>query len=311
MIFDRRAIPTNASVSMTPARDGWPLRTYYQPAGEGTPAGSILWLGGRGDIFEKYLESFDVWTRGGRSVTSFDWRGQGGSGRIGTDSHVGHIDDFATWIDDLAAFFDDWRAREPGPHFVIGHSMGGHLVLRALAEKRIAPTAAILSAPMLGFNAGPLPFALAASIARLMARHTASHHAAWKVNERPSLPGEPRQGLLTHDYARYSDELWWKEQNPALALGPPSWTWLDAAYRSIAGLRKADVLEQIDVPILIIGTEGDRLVSPRAIRLFAARLNHATLIMLPKDAAHEILREADRNRRRAMNEISAFMDQQR
>jgi lysophospholipase len=288
MIFDRRKIPADARVLMAPARDGWPLRTYHQPAGEGRQAGSILWLGGRGDIFEKYLESFDAWTRGGRSVTSFDWRGQGGSGRIGTDPHVGHIDDFGTWVDDLAAFFDDWRAREPGPHFVIGHSMGGHLLLRALAEKRISPSAAILSAPMLGFNTGPLPFAVAASIARLMARFTTSH-----------------------DHARYSDELWWKEQNPALALGPPSWMWLDAAYRSIAGLRKADLLEQIDVPLLIIGTEGDKLVSPSAIRLFAARLSHATLIMLPKDAAHEILRETDHHRLRAMKEISAFMDLQR
>ncbi|MDB5715536.1 MAG: alpha/beta hydrolase [Sphingomonadales bacterium] len=314
MIFDRRAIPADASVFMTPARDGWPLRTYYQPArnaGEGKRGGSILWLGGRGDIFEKYLESFDAWTSGGRSVTSFDWRGQGGSGRLGTDPRVGHVDDFATWIDDLAAFFDGWRAREPGPHFVIGHSMGGHLLLRALAEKRISPTAAILSAPMLGFNTGPLPFALAAWIASLMARHTGSHHAAWKTNERPSLPRASRQDLLTHDYARYSDELWWKKQDPSLALGPPSWTWLDAAYRSINELRKADILEQVDVPLLVIGTEGDKLVSPHAIHIFTARLKHATLVMLPKDAAHEILREVDRHRRRAMQEISAFMDLQR
>src|ERR1700712_1620108 len=108
MIFDRRTIPTDASVTITSAKDGWPLRTYFQPGREvtkGSPRGSILWLGGRGDIFEKYLESFDEWAAAGRSVTSFDWRGQGGSGRLGTDPRVGHVDDFGKWIDDLSGFF--------------------------------------------------------------------------------------------------------------------------------------------------------------------------------------------------------------
>jgi lysophospholipase len=309
MISDRRRIPTDARVTTTPAQDGWPLRTYFQPA-QGTPRGSVLWLGGRGDFFEKYLESLISWTRSGRSVTSFDWRGQGGSGRLGTDPGIGHIDDFGTWIDDLAAFYDDWRAREPGPHFVIGHSMGGHLLLRALAERRISPDAAILSAPMLGFDAGPLPFALAASIAGLMARFTASRHAAWKNNEKPTLGTVSRQYLLTYDDARYADELWWKAQDTRLVLGPPSWRWLDAAYRSMAILRAPGAVEHIAAPIFIVGTDGDRLVSPAAIRAFAARLPNAKLLMLPRDAAHEVLRERDGPRNRAMTGIAEFMDAQ-
>jgi lysophospholipase len=308
MFFDRRRIPADATVSMASAPDGWPLRTYFQPR-RGKARGSILWLSGRGDIFEKYLESFDQWAASGRSVTSFDWRGQGGSGRLGADPRVGHVDDFATWIDDLAAFFDDWRHREPGPHFVMGHSMGGHLLLRALAERRIAPDAVVLSAPMLGFDTGPLPFSWAASFAHLMARVTSSRHAAWKSNEKPSLPGVSRQSLLTHDDARYADELWWKKQDSVLVLGPPSWTWLDAAFRSIALLRRPQAVEHITQPILIVGTDGDRLVSPRAIRDFAPRLPHAKLFMLDKNAAHEVLRERDELRDRVMAEITAFLDQ--
>src|ERR1700712_788823 len=121
MIFDPRRIPADASITTTSARDGWQLRTFFQPA-RAEISGSILWLGGRGDFFEKYLECFDAWAGEGWSVTSFDWRGQGGSGRSGTNTRIGHVDDFATWIDDLGMFFDDWRVRAPGPHFVIGHS---------------------------------------------------------------------------------------------------------------------------------------------------------------------------------------------
>jgi lysophospholipase len=309
MIFDRRRIPPDATVAMTPARDGWPLRTYFQP-GHGRARGSILWLGGRGDIFEKYLESFDIWAGSRWSVTSFDWRGQGGSGRLGTDPRVGHVGDFATWIDDLATFFDAWRLREPGPHLVIGHSMGGHLLLRALSERRITPNAVILSAPMLGFNTRPAPFSLAAWVAHLMARITASRHAAWSSNEKPTLPGVSRQHFLTHDDARYADELWWKQKDPGLTLGPPSWRWLDAAFRSIAILRQPGAVEHITQPILIVGTDGDELVSPRAIHDFARRLPHAKLFMLDKEAAHEVLREADVYRDPVMAEITSFLDAQ-
>lgn len=309
MIFDRRRIPDDASVSVTLARDGWALRTYMQPA-RGAVRGSILWLGGRGDIFEKYLESFDAWASAGRSVTSFDWRGQGGSGRLARDPGIGHVEDFAVWIDDLTGFYEEWRAREPGPHIVIGHSMGGHLLLRALAERRIAPDAAVLSAPMLGFDTGPLPFRAGALLARVMVRVAGAQRAAWNNNEKPTLPGVSRQHFLTHDDARYADELWWKQREPALTLGPPSFGWLSAAYRSIARLRRAGVVEGITLPMLIVGTDGDRLVSPAAIRAFAARLPNVKLVMLPKTVAHEVLREQDGPRDLAMAAISEFMDAQ-
>jgi lysophospholipase len=306
MSFNRRAFPADATVSMTPARDGWPLRTYRQPA-RGERRGSILWLGGRGDIFEKYVEAFDEWAAEGWSLTSFDWRGQGGSGRLGSDPKVGHVDDFAPWIDDLAAFYDDWSATEPGPHIVMGHSMGGHLVLRALSEKRIAPDRAVLSAPMLGFDTAPLPFGLATFVAKTMARLTSDHKPAWKGNERPAPRNASRQAFLTHDPDRYADELWWKDANPALDLGPPSWSWLGAAYRSITALRRPGAVEHIRTPILIVATDGDKLVSPSAIRAFAARLPNAELVMLGKEVAHEVLRERDAPRRRLMDAIAAFL----
>jgi len=306
VVFNRRVFPSDAVISMTAAHDGWPLRTYRQPA-RGVQKGAILWLGGRGDIFEKYLEAFDEWAEAGWSVTSFDWRGQGGSGRLGVDPGVGHVDDFAPWIDDLAAFFLDWSSAETGPHIVMGHSMGGHLVLRALAERRISPSRVVLSAPMLGFDTGPLPFGLATFVAKTLARLTANNKPAWKGNERPAPRDASRQGFLTHDSDRYADEMWWKEANPELNLGPPSWHWLAAAYSSIAGLRKAGAMEQVHTPTLIVGTDGDKLVSPTAIRDFAKRLPAAELVMLGKEVAHEVLRERDVPRRQLMNAIADFL----
>ena len=55
------------------------------------------------------------------------------SGRLSPAPHVGHASSFEPWVDDLAHFYADWKSGA-GPHVVMGHSMGGHLVLRALLE---------------------------------------------------------------------------------------------------------------------------------------------------------------------------------
>lgn len=306
MTFDRRAVPTGAAIGRWPAADGWPHRTFDWPSGEGR--GSLLFLGGRGDIFEKYYETFDHWHHAGWSIASFDWRGQGGSGRLSKDPNCGHAGDFSVWIDDLAEFFAQWTARVPGPHVVVAHSMGGHLALRALAEQRIAPAAVVLVAPMLGLRSAPFGPWLAARVARMMCKMGSPERLAWKRNERPGVPDSGRQQLLTHDADRYEDELWWKARIPEINLGPPSWAWVASAYRSTMALEQSRLIESVTTPILILEAEKDRLVDPVVIERIAARLPNAVLRKWGGESAHEILREADQVRNAALAEIDRFFD---
>ena len=299
----RRRIPADARLATVEVR-GWPLRSFDRDGGG--RRGSILWLGGRGDVLEKYLECFEGWHRDGWHVTSFDWRGQGGSGRLLDDPHIGHIDDFGTWIADLAEFWERWTARTPAPHVVIGHSMGGQLVLRALVERRIAPAAAILSAPMLGFDSGALPAWLAPAAARAIGRWF-NRRRAWRTNERPAAGQTSRATFLTTDAARYDDELWWRRQNPAHTLGPPSWGWMAAAFRSFAVVDAPGSLASVATAVLIVGTDGDQLVDPKAIRRVAAALPDAELLMFDETVAHEVLRERDDVRDQALARIDAFL----
>jgi lysophospholipase len=340
MSFDRRAVPAGAAIGEWRAPDGWVHRTFRwgtterRPApetgqglrsggpSEGSPVpdqvrgdgsgrfgrGTILFQGGRGDIFEKYLETFDHWHRAGWTIESFDWRGQGGSGRMSADPMCGHMGDFAPWIDDLAAFFADLKMRTPGPHVIVAHSMGGHLTLRALAEHRVDPQAAVLVAPMLGLRSAPFGARIAARVAQLMTRIGAPDRLAWKVNERPGVPIRGRQALLTHDAARYEDELWWKAQKPEIAVGPPSWAWVAEAYRSTLALEAPGRLEQVMTPLLLLAADHDRLVDARAVRRAAARLPNARLRAWGPESAHEILREADAVRDAALAEIDGFLD---
>lgn len=299
----RRSYPANASLGLYCLEDGWQLRTFDRPRAEAK--GSILWLGGRGDIIEKYLECLADWHAVGWHVSSFDWRGQGGSGRILSDPAVGHIDDFGVWIADLATFWSDWTARTPKPHVLMGHSMGGHLVLRALIERRVTPDAAILVAPMLAF-AGKIPGWLSGGVARVLGK-LAPHRRAWKHNERPSPPEASRQAFLTHDNDRYADEIWWKEQKPEIRLGPPSWGWMAAASKSFAVTGDSKAIEALTTPILTLATDGDQLVSARAIRSASVRMRDGDLLMFDNSVAHEVLREVDGVRDIGMARIAGFL----
>ena len=302
--FDRRSIPPGAVFRDWQAADGWTCRTLERRQREGAPVrGSLLFAGGRGDFIEKYLEVQDHWHRSGWNVAAFDWRGQGASQG---DRPGGHLDSFETLVGDLAGLIEAWSAGTPGPHVAVAHSMGGHVLLRALAERKPPISAAVLVAPMLMINSAPLPPFAAEWLAFTASLFGWSGQPAWQQPSRPQPPGSMRQSCLTGCPERYEDELWWWEKQPRFNLGAPSWGWLKAAYDSCAALTQAR-LAQVAIPVLLIGTERDRLVSPAAIRRVASRLPRAELMMFD-DSAHEILRERDEVRLKALARIDDFLD---
>ncbi|MET0270802.1 MAG: alpha/beta hydrolase [Sphingomonas sp.] len=295
-LLDRRALPEGLVVDAVTMADGWALRRMRWAAG-GRPRGALLFLSGRADFGEKYLEAMAGWRARGWSVTSFDWRGQGGSAG-GTEA----APDFDVLLDDLAAMIASWAVDAPVPRVVVAHSMGGHLALRLMAERGWRPDAAVLSAPMIGIETGPLPFPVAAAIARAACLAGLGGRGLWRT----AGTGTLRQATLTGSAARYADEGWWVARHPGYAALPPRWAWLDAACRSIATLR-ASPLETVTVPILFLTAARERLVSNRAIADAARRLPAARLLRF-EQAAHELLREDDALREAAMAAIDTFFD---
>jgi lysophospholipase len=305
--IDRRAIPPAAAESTWLAADGHAIRRIDWP-GAAPARGSILFLPGRGDFYEKYLETLEEWHRAGWRVTASDWRGQAGSGRLGKDDVTGHVADFSVWIDDLALLWEQWVAETPGPHVLAAHSMGGHLVLRALIERRVAPQAVVLSAPMTGVNGPPLPLPMLHRVAQMMCAVGDPLRQAWKWSEKPGEKPSKRANLLTHDPDRYADETWWRATRPELVMGPASWRWVERAYASWLMLEAPGALEVIDVPVLIVSTSSDKLVSHPANLRAAARLPKGELLVLGEEAHHEVLRETTPVRAGIMARIAAFLD---
>jgi lysophospholipase len=306
--FDRRAIPSDARESRWRAPDGHAIRRIDWPDLSKESRGSLLFLPGRGDAYEKYLETLAHWHAQGWRVTAIDWRGQAGSGRLGADAVTGHVDDFTHWLADLAAFWREWTVETPAPHVLAGHSMGGHLALRAVGEAAVRPDALVLSAPMLGFLPEWLPDTLQQLVARLMCRAGDPRRPAWKWSEKPGEVPEGRARLLTHDAERYADELWWRRHRPELAMGPGSWGWVRAGLASMAALARPGVLEGVDVPVLLLSVSGDALVSAPAIARAAARLPRGEHVAFGPEAYHEVLREAEPVRERALTAIDDFLD---
>lgn len=306
--IDRRAIPPAAQESRWQAKDGHTLRRIDWPGDKAAPRGSILFLPGRGDNYEKYLESLEEWHRDGWRVTAADWRGQAGSGRLGSDAVTGHIEDFGIWIEDLAELWEDWKASTPGPHVLAAHSMGGHVVMRALVEHKVDPEAVVLSAPMLGMSGPPLPLSILHAVAMMMTKVGDPTRQAWKWSEKPGELPIGRKILLTHDEDRYADEQWWREHRPELVMGPASWRWVERAYASWKLLEEPGAMEAVETPVLIVSTSADKLVSHTANVRSAERLPNGEMVEFGNEAAHEVLREIDPVRDKAMEAIAEFLD---
>lgn len=261
---------------------------------------------GRADFYEKYLETLAGWADQGWQVTALDWRWQAGSGRFYADPRIGGVDDFATWTADLAQFWMQWVPTHAAPRVLVGHSMGGHLALRAVADALVHPDALVLSAPMLGFNT-PIPERLQAAFGWLMCTIGNPARAAWGEGERPGDTVSTRGAALTHDPDRYADELWWRSQRRVLDLGPASWDWVRKAAQSMQHLARPGLLEAVEVPTLVLAAQHDALVAWPAIRRAAARLPKVEVVAFGREVAHELLREADGARDAVLAAIDRFL----
>ena len=299
----RRRVHDDASVGWHETDDAYPLRTFRWEAD--APRGSILFLGGRGDFFEKYLEAFGHWRARGWNVDAFDWRGHGGSPRLTADPLIGHSGSFARLVADLADLATAWRDRTAGPHVVMGHSMGGHLLLRALVERRIVPDAAVLLSPMIRIRT-PLGVRLSEVIASWQVRRGNGARGPWK--ESASAANQiDSMSMMTGDLERYLDEQFWLDENPAFRLGPPSWSWLAEAFSSSRELRANPEVGSLHIPLLLMVADRDRLTHSGAALRLIGQLPHVTVHRFGKGVAHELLREREPVRSAAMAAIDDFL----
>lgn len=267
-----------------------PLRAaLFTPPGRAR--GTVVLSGGRTEPIEKYYETISDFMHRGFVVLAHDWRGQGLSARELPDRLKGHARGYKPFLEDFRRLLDAFEARAPRPWIAVGHSMGGCLTLLAMAsgERRFA--GAVLSAPMLGLKFGKVHPLAARALTRLS--NTFGRAGRYTLGQ----PGKPFEetfegNILTHDRERFDRHRAQIAANPELALGAPTWGWLDFALRATNILSRPDRLRSVIVPVDIVCAEDDSLVDNAAQAAAARNLPQGRLIIVP-GAYHEILMESD------------------
>lgn len=282
------------------AGDGLRLRVAIWPGGT---RGTVLILPGRTESVEKYGRTAASLARLGYASAAVDWRGQGLSDRTSRATMTGHVARFTDYQKDIAALLGASAAYGlPDPLFVLAHSMGGAIALRALTEG-LPVKAVAFTAPMWGIRLAPslrpVAWALAtgARAARLGLALAPGTDLACYVAVAPF-----EGNLLTTDPEMFA---WMKAQvvtRPELGLGGPSLHWVHEALLECLRLR---VRPSPAVPsITFLGTE-EKIVDVPSIHERMRRWPGGTLDLVP-GAEHEVLMEKPAIRARVIERMDAL-----
>lgn len=287
---DAAPVPPGAAAEWFAGAGGLQLRAALFPTA-GPSRGSVVLSGGRTEPIEKYFETALELNHRGFTVLCHDWRGQGLSQRLLAERLKGHQVGYADVLKDYADLLAAFETRLPKPWIAIGHSMGGALTALALVTGERRFSAAFLTAPMFGIFTRPLPPPLVKLLSRGLSRIGLGGGIVPGGNLNAPEPAF-EANVLTHDPQRYARNVGQITQHPELALGPPTWGWLDFAFAAIRELRRGKGAPLVDIPVVVIAAGDDHLVDNRDLRLVTDRFPKGEYVEIA-GAHHEILMETD------------------
>jgi lysophospholipase len=267
--------------------------------------GTVVLLPGRTECIEKYGRAAGDLVARGYSVITVDWRGQGLADRALPDPMSGHVDDFAEYQADLDALLAEAdRAGLPEPRYLMAHSMGGCIGLRALM-RGLPFRAAVFSAPMWGISMAAWLRPVAQVVTAVSGLFGQSHRYAPGTGATTYVLDAEFQGnVLTTDAEMWAYMRAQAQEHPALALGGPSLAWLRAALRECGAL---SVLPAPMVPaICALGTQ-EKVVDTAPAHLRMAGWSMGQLDLYP-GAEHEIMMETAAVRKRFFDSAAALFE---
>ncbi|MBP7243349.1 alpha/beta hydrolase [Amaricoccus sp.] len=283
------------------AQDGTRLRAAVWSGGA---AGTAIVLPGRTEFVEKYGRVVTRLRERDLSVAVIDWRGQGLSQRHPVTPHLGHVDDFRRYQEDVRALLSHPEvAALPGPRHMIAHSMGACIGLRTLLEESGFATA-VFTAPMWHLQMRAATRELTAKMTRLASAFGFGLRLTPGASPRPTaLSVEFETNALTSDPEHFA---WCVRQitaHPELSLGGPNVQWTRAALEEMARLYVAPLP---NLPVLTFLGSEERVVSASVIRSQMKAMRAGRLVDL-EGARHEIFMERPEILAVVWNEIDGFL----
>lgn len=252
--------PEDITCKWLTASDDVRLRAVHWPSGD---KGTVLLFPGRTECIEKYGPSALELAARGYGTISIDWRGQGLSDRVGPNPIQGDVADFSDYQLDVAALIA-WaeQIKAPKPWYLLCHSMGGAIGLRAL-HNALPVSAVAFSAPMWGLGMAPYlrPVAWIASF--IFSKIGLGHKFPPGTSDQPYLvTNEFDDNELTND-----PEMWafMKRQimeHHDLQLAGPSMRWL---YQALLECRRLRVMPPPNYPVFTALGGNERIVHKPSI----------------------------------------------
>jgi len=257
--------------------EGTPRIHWQAHAVQGAPAAVVV-VHGYGEHAGRYLELVRRLGEAGLSCYLADLRGHGLS-----DGARGHVARFADYLADLQPLVAMARAASERV-FLLGHSMGGLVVLRLLLEDA-GFDGAVVSAPYLRLGFEPPAWKLA--LGRVLSR----------LAPRLPMPSGLRPEMLTRDPERLArvkaDPLWF----PTTTAG---W-YFEALAVQREVLARAP---EIRLPVLFLLPTADPVVDPRTTKEFFDRLGAEDRRLLRYEGAlHEVFNEIPEVREAALSAV--------
>ncbi|MEO0744937.1 MAG: alpha/beta hydrolase [Pseudomonadota bacterium] len=256
--------------------------------GAQSSAGTVLLFCGRTEYVEKYAMIADELLQRGYATVVIDWRGQGLADRLLDNPNIGHVNDFADYQLDVAAVLDATRALSlPEPLYLLGHSMGGSIGLRALYEG-LPVAAAAFSGPMWGIAMAPYLRPVAWGLGRAMPAAGLGNVIAPGTSQTHYVLASPfEDNTLTRDremWTMMQDQL---KAHPELALGGPSVTWLRKALDDTNALAARP---SPDMPCITFMGDNERIVHVPRVH---ERMNNwpGSTLHIIENAEHEVMME--------------------
>ena len=268
------------------AADGTQIRAGIWASN--APKGTVVLLPGRAEYIEKYSRTATDFAKAGFGTLSVDWRGQGRSARALADPKVGHVGDFAEYQDDLDALLGFAQSQGlPQPFFLLSHSMGGAIALRALM-RGLPFQAAVFSAPMWGILLSAWTRPLANTLAAAARYMSFDHLYAPGTGPMTYVLDVPfALNAMTRDADQYDYMRAQAIAHPDMSIGGPSFGWLRAALAECHALQ---ALPSPALPCLCTLGSAERVIDTGPIYARMCRWKTGRLGVVP-GAEHEILME--------------------
>ena len=296
-------IPGEPIVGFLDGYKNVPLRYAVFRAQTNVSKGTVVLLHGRNESIEKYFETIADLTKRGFWVATFDFRGQGGSGRLLPDPRKGHVARFYHYIKDLELFLEQIVLPDTRlPFFLLAHSTGGLIALKAAPRLANRIERMVLTAPFVGLSGQQMSATNVRRLSKLAVFTGFGEVQLNKETAQRSFEDNP----LTTDPARFARNQTLAKLHPELSLGPPTARWLYESQKTISEIRTPGHLASITVPTLIVAPGNDPIVPFVSQESLSQYFRAAQLVPVP-GARHELLQEQDRYRTQLLAAFDAFI----